>query len=438
MIRGRAAAAPGRWFGRPWRRVVERLESRTMLSAGGVRGGKARRVGAGGRFPGTFSATTTATACATPARRGWAAGGSTWTRTRTGRRARGSRTTETDASGRFVFSGLRAGTYWVRAELPAGSRQTTPAVGRAAGGEGGGGGGGGSGRGRRHCSRCSGSCRCGRRGRGSAGTRSIPRRRRTRRRRWARSAGGRRWTSAAATTADGDLLLHYGSPLVTGNNTVILPLKTSPAGDFAVEARDGATGALQVAAADRLRAAPLPLPRADLRPDAHARRPALLRRPRRHGPMARQPGHLGRRRADGAGRLLRRGCLRGRRRGVQRDRVRRHAADVRRRGQHLLRLPGDRRQPAAPAGRHRPDRRRTGRCATSPPRTPPAMRRSRRSRTTAPGHQRGRLADLRRGQPDAPAGRYQHQPRCTGPELSCWPSTAARSRRSRRSASRTR
>jgi hypothetical protein len=47
----------------------------------------------------------------------------------------------------------------------------------------------------------------------------------------------------------GDLLIHYGSPVVTPNNTVIVPVKTGPAGGFRVEAFDGATGAMKWAIA---------------------------------------------------------------------------------------------------------------------------------------------------------------------------------------------
>ena len=42
-----------------------------------------------------------------------------------------------------------------------------------------------------------------------------------------------------------DLLIHYGSPLVTAANTVIIPVKTGATDGFRVEARDGANGALK-------------------------------------------------------------------------------------------------------------------------------------------------------------------------------------------------
>src|SRR5262249_36977057 len=41
-----------------------------------------------------------------------------------------------------------------------------------------------------------------------------------------------------------DLLIHYGSPLVTAANTVIVPVKIHELGDYRVEAHDGGPGAL--------------------------------------------------------------------------------------------------------------------------------------------------------------------------------------------------
>ncbi|UGQ47358.1 hypothetical protein [Massilia endophytica] len=38
---------------------------------------------------------------------------------------------------------------------------------------------------------------------------------------------------------------HYGSPLITGRNTVLMPVKVAAEGKFRIEARDGATGALK-------------------------------------------------------------------------------------------------------------------------------------------------------------------------------------------------
>ena len=56
------------------------------------------------------------------------------------------------------------------------------------------------------------------------------------------------WTSAVDLapqyTPSGALLTHYGSPVVTTNNTVVIPVKTTATGGYRVEGRDGATGAL--------------------------------------------------------------------------------------------------------------------------------------------------------------------------------------------------
>lgn len=45
-------------------------------------------------------------------------------------------------------------------------------------------------------------------------------------------------------SAGGALLVHYGSPLITSRNTVVLPVKTGADGGFRVEARIGQTGTL--------------------------------------------------------------------------------------------------------------------------------------------------------------------------------------------------
>ena len=56
------------------------------------------------------------------------------------------------------------------------------------------------------------------------------------------------WTSAVDLapqyTRSGALLTHYGSPAVTTNNTVVIPVKTTATGGYRVEGRNGATGAL--------------------------------------------------------------------------------------------------------------------------------------------------------------------------------------------------
>jgi hypothetical protein len=45
--------------------------------------------------------------------------------------------------------------------------------------------------------------------------------------------------------SNGELTIHYGSPLITAGNTVILPLKTGADGDFRVEAHSALDGRLQ-------------------------------------------------------------------------------------------------------------------------------------------------------------------------------------------------
>src|SRR5579862_9910630 len=47
------------------------------------------------------------------------------------------------------------------------------------------------------------------------------------------------------TNNTGELFIHYGSPLITRSNTVIVPVKTTTAGGFRVEAHVGTNGALQ-------------------------------------------------------------------------------------------------------------------------------------------------------------------------------------------------
>ncbi|HSC63094.1 MAG TPA: hypothetical protein VLD35_05620, partial [Caldimonas sp.] len=49
---------------------------------------------------------------------------------------------------------------------------------------------------------------------------------------------------APTYTSGGALLVHYGSPVVTSHNTVVLPVKTGAAGGFRIEARSGGNGGL--------------------------------------------------------------------------------------------------------------------------------------------------------------------------------------------------
>ena len=57
-------------------------------------------------------------------------------------------------------------------------------------------------------------------------------------------AGAFRSTSRPPYRPSGALLAHYGSPVVTSHNTVLVPVKTTAAGAFRVEARAGGNGVL--------------------------------------------------------------------------------------------------------------------------------------------------------------------------------------------------
>ena len=50
---------------------------------------------------------------------------------------------------------------------------------------------------------------------------------------------------APTRNPDGSLTTHYGSPLITSHNTVLMPVKTGSGGAFRVEARSGHTGVLR-------------------------------------------------------------------------------------------------------------------------------------------------------------------------------------------------
>jgi PEP-CTERM motif len=56
-----------------------------------------------------------------------------------------------------------------------------------------------------------------------------------------------RWQTAvdlAPQYSGNDLLIHYGSPVISANNTVVVPVKTGATDGFRVEGRSGTTGAL--------------------------------------------------------------------------------------------------------------------------------------------------------------------------------------------------
>src|SRR5436190_13650264 len=54
-----------------------------------------------------------------------------------------------------------------------------------------------------------------------------------------------RWsTPVDLAPPTGEILIHYGSPLATPSNTIIVPVKTGSTGGFRVEARNGQNGAL--------------------------------------------------------------------------------------------------------------------------------------------------------------------------------------------------
>ncbi|MEO7158663.1 MAG: hypothetical protein ABI039_13925, partial [Vicinamibacterales bacterium] len=54
-----------------------------------------------------------------------------------------------------------------------------------------------------------------------------------------------RWSTPVDLATPGDfILIHYGSPVVTPANTVVIPVKTGASGGFRVDARSGNNGAL--------------------------------------------------------------------------------------------------------------------------------------------------------------------------------------------------
>ena len=83
-----------------------------------------------------------------------------------------------------------------------------------------------------------------------------------------------------------ELLIHYGSPLITRSNTVIVPVKTGAAGGFEVEALTGSTGATNwTQSTDYILPAHGWTP--EFFPGVDAEEPALFRGRRRNGLLLR-------------------------------------------------------------------------------------------------------------------------------------------------------
>ena len=149
-------------------------------------------------------------------------------------------------------------------------------------------------------------------------------------------------------SAGGALLIHYGSPVVTSHNTVVVPVKTGAGGGFRIEARSGTNGGLIWSDRQRLRAAAAQLG-AELQPGAQRRESPL--RARRGRQAADQAGRRRGQRHAADERLLR--CERVRRqcRRIRCQRLHQHADHGRCPGQRLLRFHRQRRptRPALPA-----------------------------------------------------------------------------------------
>src|SRR5438552_2236564 len=61
-----------------------------------------------------------------------------------------------------------------------------------------------------------------------------------------------RWTTSVDLDpqySGGDLLIHYGSPLITAGNVMVVPVKTTAGGGFEVQGVVGSTGAVAWTAA---------------------------------------------------------------------------------------------------------------------------------------------------------------------------------------------
>ena len=193
----------------------------------------------------------------------------------------------------------------------------------------------------------------------------------------------------------GALLTHYGSPVVTSNNTVVLPVKTGASGGFRIEARSGVNGGpIWTAATDYVLPAHNWIPSYNL---------ALSTANRLYAPGA-GGKLLVKADADSAGGSLESMVFFGAATyaadagDLRRQRLHQHADHRRPGGQRLLRLRRHRSQPGRARERHRPDRRRRRRQLGLGPR----QRRRRRRRQGADQQRAGALARprhaLRRGQ----------------------------------------
>ena len=93
----------------------------------------------------------------------------------------------------------------------------------------------------------------------------------------------------------GDLLIHYGSPMLTAGNLAVVPVKTTASGGFEVQGLIGSTGGGRLDAQQRLRRAAHRLVVPAVFADAHNHRTHLLRRRWRIGlSVERRVGRFGR------------------------------------------------------------------------------------------------------------------------------------------------
>ena len=164
-----------------------------------------------------------------------------------------------------------------------------------------------------------------------------------------------RWsTPVDVSTLSDPILIHYGSPLVTPGNTVIVPVKTGSAGGYRVEARNGPGRCGCSGRQHRLHPSAAQLD-AELLADADREQS----RSTSPAPAAPSTSATTSTRATGSDRpagLLRPGELPGQPEQLRHDGLRQHADHRRRRRHHLLRISHQRQRPARAAERHRAHR----------------------------------------------------------------------------------